>query len=431
MEAKHALGEPRALISRSALLHNARLIRRAVGPAVRICAIVKANAYGHGVNVVCDTLLNFAQDGIEPPLVDAFAVASLDEAALIPESTLPVHVFRPVENVYVGQQREKLETAVRQGWILTVCSVSAAQDVARIALTTGRRAQVQVMLDTGMTRSGVSPEAFGELIARITAMPSLRLQSLCSHFACSEVADHSATREQFACFTRTTALLQTALRPLFFPPDGIGSKGMGGRSSGQSNGDGGRFLRHIANSGAVFLHPHTHLDMVRPGIALYGVDPTCSPCIDRPLKPVMKWTAPLLMIRDVPKDTPVGYGQTWRSTRDTRIGLVPVGYADGYLRAFSNRAVMLINGKPCPVVGRVSMDLVTLDLGPQSDAAIGDEVTIMDSDPLSPASVYALSKLGQTIPYELFCRIGSRIPRVACDPADELAELPRRATDAA
>jgi alanine racemase len=429
MEAKHALGEPRALVSRSALLHNARLIRRTVGPAVKICAIVKANAYGHGVNIVCDTLLNFAQDGIEPPLVDAFAVASIDEAALVPESSLPVHVFRPVENVYVGQQREKLEAAIRHGWVLTVCSVSAAQDVARIALTCGRRAQVQVMIDTGMTRSGVAPEGFGELVARIMAMPSLRLQSLCSHFACSEDEDHTATREQFACFTRTTDLLKTAMRPLYFPPDGIGSRET--TSVPVRNGDGGRFLQHVANSGAVFMHPHTHLDMVRPGIALYGVDPTCAPSVHRPLRPAMRWTAPLLMIRDVAKDTPVGYGQTWRSTRDTKIGLVPVGYADGYLRAFSNRAVMIVNGKACPVVGRVSMDLVTLDLGHDCDAAIGDEVTIMDSDPLSPASVYALSKLGQTIPYELFCRIGSRIPRVACDPADELVEAPRRATDAA
>ncbi len=421
MEAKQALGEPRALVSRSALVHNARLIRRTVGPGVKICAIVKANAYGHGVNLVCDTLLNFGQDGAEPPLVDAFAVASLDEAALVPETTLPIHVFRPVENVYVGQQREKLEAAIRHGWILTVCTPSAAQDVARIALACGRRAQVQVMIDSGMSRSGVSPDGFGELITRITAMPSLRLQSLCTHFACSEDAANPVTAEQFALFTRTTDLLNVGLRPLYFPENGIGSA----RSAEPIP-----YLRHAANSGAVFLHPQTHLDMVRPGLALYGIDPTCAPSMDRPLRPVLKWTAPLLMVREVPANTPVGYGQTWRSKHPTKIGLVPVGYADGYLRAFSNRAVMMVHGQPCPVVGRVSMDLVTLDLGPASEATIGDEVIILDNDPLSPASVYALAKAGDTIPYELFCRIGPRIPRIATDPADELVET-RRATDAA
>lgn len=410
MDAKHTVGEPRALISRSALVHNARLIRRAVGPGVKICAIVKANAYGHGVNIVCDTLLNYDQGLTQGPLVDAFAVASLDEAAGVPESDLPIHVFRPVENVYVGQQREKLETAIRQGWILTVCTIAAAQDVARLAMACGRRARVQVMIDTGMTRSGVSPADVDELLARISAMPSLVIDSLCTHFAASEEAQSPATVEQLGRFNHAT-VGPKELRPLLFRGTGIGLKG-----------DVTLFPRHAANSGAVFMHPGTHFDMVRPGIALYGIDPTCKPCMDRPLRPVLKWVAPLLMIRDVPANTPVGYGQTWTTPRDTRIGLVPVGYADGYMRAFSNRAMMMVNERPCPVVGRVSMDLVTIDLGQRGHDTLGDEVTVLDNDPLSPAGVYALSQHGDTIPYELFCRVGARIPRVAVEPADEVIE---------
>ncbi len=420
MDTKLASGEPRALISRNHLLHNARLIRQTIGPDVKFCAVIKANAYGHGADIVCDTLLNFSADDIEPPLVDAFAVACLDEAIDLPPSTVPIYIFRPVENAYVGQQREKLETAIRRGWILTVCSITAAQDVARLALAVGRQAHIQVMIDTGMSRSGVSPQHFSELMLRIGDMPSLRLIAVCSHFSCSEEADNPATQQQFDLYHHTLEQL-SAQRPLLpgsliVPRSSAApirrKPAVGGHSSSPG------FIRHIANSGAVFLHRHTHLDMVRPGISLYGIDPACHPCLDRQLKPVLRWVAPLVMIHDIAANTPVGYGQTWRSPRSTRIGLVPVGYADGYLRALSSVGITLVNGLPCPVVGRVSMDLITIDLGPAGDQAIGDEVTLLDADPLSPASAYALAQLSQTIPYELFCRIGSRIPRIAVDPVD-------------
>jgi alanine racemase len=159
--------------------------------------------------------------------------------------------------------------------------------------------------------------------------------------------------------------------------------------------------------------------MVRPGIALYGIDPTGRPCINRALRPVMKWTAPLIGVRDVPAGTNIGYGQTYRAGRDMRVGLVPVGYADGYWRAFSNRADMIVNGMPCPVVGRVSMDLTTIDLSRAKHAMIGDEVTILDNDPLSPASVYHLARLADTIPYEILSRVGARVRRVAIDPSEQ------------
>src|SRR5207237_3319377 len=139
----------------------------------------------------------------------------------------------------------------------------------------------------------------------------------------------------------------------------------------------------------------SHFDMVRPGLALYGIDPSGKPSIDRSLRPVMKWTAPLISVRDVPAGTSVGYGQTFTAPRDLRVGLVPVGYADGYCRAFSNRADMLVCGVPCPVIGRVSMDLTTIDLSRVPHAMTGDEVTILDDDPLSPTSVYHLAKLAE------------------------------------
>src|SRR5687767_9977173 len=231
MDAKHALGEPRVLVSRSALLHNTRVVRSALRAGTRVCAIIKADAYGHGAAIVADTLCNFS-DGLvhaDGPAVDALAVASIDEADALPEAGVPVIVFRPVENAFLGRQRLKLEHAIRSSWVLTVCSPAAADDVARVALSCGQRASVQVMIDTGMTRSGVAADAFGALLRRIDARPSLRLVGLCTHFSSAEEPDPTPTLEQLARFRRATDGVADAFGP--------------------------RLLRHAANSAATFFAP--------------------------------------------------------------------------------------------------------------------------------------------------------------------------------
>lgn len=390
MDAKHTLGEPRALISRTALLHNLSLIRRELPPRAQVCAILKADAYGHGAELVADTLCHFSDGRSSIPAVDAIAVASVDEAYAIAPLPVPILIFRPVENAFIGRQRAKIETAVREQWTLTLCSAAAADDVARIALAAKKRASVQVMVDTGMTRCGVSIDHLEQLLTRIESHASLRLTTLCTHFSAAEEAENPFTMEQLVRFRDATDAYAAARK----------------------------IPRHAANSGAIFFSPETHLDMVRPGISLYGVDPTGRPNLDRPLRPVLRWTAPLLHVRDVPAGTPVGYGMTWKTSEATRIGLVPVGYADGFARQNSNRAVMMLHGRPAPVVGRVSMDMVTLDLKNHPHAVVGDEVTVLDDDPLSPASVYVLAERMQTVPYEILCRIGSRIARVAKETDD-------------
>ena len=139
MDAKSSLGEPRVLVSRDALLHNASVLRRAVGANVKICAMIKADAYGHGADIVADTLANFSTKKYEAPLADALAVASIDEAERLPHTILPVYVFRPVENCFLGRQRSRIEQAIRNGWILTVCSGSAAQDVGQAPAAPSQR----------------------------------------------------------------------------------------------------------------------------------------------------------------------------------------------------------------------------------------------------------------------------------------------------
>jgi alanine racemase len=240
-----------------------------------------------------------------------------------------------------------------------------------------------------MTRCGVLVSHLDDLLQKISSRPALRLAGICTHFANAEECGDPFTREQLLAFRAAT--------------DNIAEKSHG------------RIVRHAANSAGVFFHPDSHFDMVRPGLALYGIDPTGKPSLDRPLKPVLKWTAPLISAKTVRKGTGVGYGQTWQAPRDTRIGLVPIGYADGYPRSLSNKAVVLIHGKPAPVVGRVSMDMLTVNIGEIPGVRIGDEVTLLDDDPLSPVSVYKLAEWSETIPYEVFCRIGPRVQRVVTE----------------
>ena len=391
MDVTQSEGAPRLLISRRAIAHNLRLIRQQLKAGTKVCAMVKADAYSHGAEILLDTFSNFESPGLTSPAVDQLGVACLQEAAELPETSLPILVLRTVEDACLGRQRALIEQAIRKGWILTLGAPAAADDVARIALALQKRAAIHVMIDTGMTRCGCGIDDLPRLLLRIESHPSLHLVSLGTHFATADVAEHHYVAEQFDRFRAATD--ECCARHL------------------------GKIIRTAANSGGIFHFPQTHLDMVRPGISLYGVDPTCRPNMNRTLRPIAKWTAPIISILNAAKGTTVGYGQTWTASADTRIGLIPVGYADGYLRCFGNRAAMIVNGKPAPVVGRVSMDLTTIDLAHAPAARIGDEAIVMDNDPLSPASVYALAAHAGTIPYEIFTRIGRRIRRVPTDPA--------------
>jgi alanine racemase len=389
------------LISRSALLHNVAVMR-AAAPGRKVCAMLKANAYGHDAWLCADALVNFSgPGGEEAPIVDAIGVATIDEAAALPElpSNVPLMIFQPVENAFVATQRPRIEHAIRHGWHLMLCSKSAADDVARIAGNMNLRANVQVMIDTGMARAGVEVDRAVELLHQVAQWPTLKLAGVGTHLAAADMPGDFIGEEQINLFRRVTDSLDGAT-------------------------GGGKVMRHAANSAGTFFMPASHFDMIRPGISLYGIDPTGAPSMDRKLRPVARWTAPLVGVRHIPKGQGVGYSHTWNAPRDSRIGLIPIGYADGYPRVLSNKSSMIVQGKRAPVIGRVSMDLITLDLTEIPQAMLGDEVTVIDTDPLSPASAYELAKLADTIPYEILCRIGPRVRRVGIDPDDSHDDPP-------
>ena len=386
MDAKQFIGEPRLIVSRDALTTNLRTLRRHLAAEVKLCAVLKANAYGHGARLVA-TLIQQVE-AVEPFLkVHQFAVATFDEAAELADFGKPLMLLRPVENVFLGRQREAVEAAIIGGWTMTISSAAAADDIARVAIHLEKRAHVQIMLDTGLTRCGCDAGDFDAVLERVLHHASLRLTGVSTHFVNSEKAGDPLTSRQLRQYE---SMLDRY--PIL-----------------------GGIPRHAANSGAVFFTPRAHFDVVRPGISLYGIDPTGRPSVDRPLMPVLRWTAPILALHDVEAGQGIGYGHTWMANSSGRIAIVPVGYADGFPRSAGNRSVMMVNGIPCGVVGHVSMDMTAIDVSRIVDIGIGDEVTIVDDNPLSPASVYALSAVSGKIPYEILTGLGMRNKRCSSE----------------
>ena len=383
MDANSTAGSTRLLIDARSLATNVRTLRRVCQASTQITAVIKADAYGHDARLIAELLDLVDEDG---PFtrIDGFAVATAEEAAALGEVTKPVMLLRPIENVFLGSQREALEYAIRHGWTLTLASPAAAADVARVALHLQMRARVQIMLDTGMVRCGCPIDQFDTLLERTLGHANLKLVGVCTHFVNGEVAGDPLTSRQIRLFDNAV----TAHAILENIP------------------------KHACNSGGVFTAPRAHYDMVRPGLSLYGIDPSRRPSLDRPLAPIMKWTAPVMAIHDVRPGQGVGYNHTWTAQVPSKVALLPVGYADGYPRAASNKAIVMLHGTPCGVVGRVSMDMTMIDVTRVPDVCIGDEVTLVDSDPLSPASLYKLCQATDLIPYEILTGIGARVQRV-------------------
>jgi alanine racemase len=238
-----------------------------------------------------------------------------------------------------------------------------------------------------MGRSGVLPEAAPALVSRLRAGGNVCLTGLYTHLATADETDKKYARSQFR---RMMGVVESC----------------GGRSG---------LTLHAANSAATIDLPETHLDMVRPGIAMYGYQPSEDMHNRLPLRPAMRLTGRLMQIKTLPAGSRCGYGLTYAFPRDARVGLVPIGYGDGYFRSLSNRASMRVRGQDVPIRGRVSMDQTILDLTGLPEARVGDEVEILSGDPTAAHSVENLAQLAETIPYELTCRLGRRVRRVLVD----------------
>lgn len=366
-----------ARISQSALRHNARLLIARTRPAL-LCAILKANAYGHGVAGVSRVL-----SGLGPAF---WGVTSGPEAMELKALKVrgAILIFRPV-GAYEPEKtlREHLDWIVQAAVRVTVVNSAGLKLMARAVARRRRPAYLHIKTDTGMGRNGCPSGMVRELICQARRTPGLIVEGLYSHFAAADQAPLNFARRQLRVFHTLVRDLESG--GLRIP------------------------IRHMANSGAIFNLPDSHLDLVRPGLALYGYGGGIPGAAG--LQPVLRVEAPVLMTKWLPKGHACGYDRTFIARRRTRIGLLPIGYADGYSRGWSNIGQVDFRGHLAPVIGRISMDLTIADFTDLPEVQTGHIIGIISNRREDPHSVESMARRLKTIPNEITCRLGPRIQR--------------------
>jgi alanine racemase len=369
----HPSQSTRAEIDLRAFRSNLAAVRAAVRPGVKIMAVLKSNAYGHGVSRIAAECVRLG--------VDALAVARVGEGTELREQDVRVPIL--VCEVVDGPLAAK---AVQDGLELTVTGVERARSIGGLAQREGITARVHVKVDTGMGRLGFAWQEAAAAVEQIARVPGLTLAGVFSHFATSEDSDSSFALEQLRRFRKVLDELRR--RRVEVP------------------------LRHMANSGAVLALPASHLDMVRPGLMLYGYSPAERMQGSGGLTPVLSLRSRLSFLKQVSPGTSISYGRMHTTSRTTVIATVPIGYGDGYSRLLTGKAQVLLRGRRYPVVGAICMDHLMADLGPDTDAAVGDDVTLIGADGAERITCWDLARSMGTIPYEVTCLITPRVDRV-------------------
>jgi len=361
-----------AEVSLDAIRSNCRALQSLLGPAVKLMGIVKADAYGHGAVPVAKALQD---EGVA-----MLAVAMIEEGAELRQAGIrvPILVMGPLT---AGE----IPAAIEYELTPTVDDAETARDLQRAAAARGRRLAVHLKIDTGMNRLGVRVDQVAETAAAVARMDHLVLEGAYTHFACAGDEDGEATGRQIRRFEEALAVLRAA----HIPPSVI----------------------HSANSAAILRLGAACGGMVRPGLALYGIRPVRRPAADG-LRPALALRSRVVHLKRIRRGEGASYGYTWKAERDSWIGILPVGYADGYPRALSNRARVRVAGRLCPVVGAVCMDATLVDLTDLESPRTGLEATLIEADNESPLSAAALADLCGTISYEILTGIGKRVPRV-------------------
>jgi alanine racemase len=343
-----------AHINLGAIRANYELVR-SLAPQGRAVAVIKADAYGHGMLPVAEALTDVA---------DAFAVATVDEAVALHDAGIGNELL-----VLEGAStHDGVEAAQAAGFVLMVHSAEQAE------LLQGRTVGVWLKVDTGMHRLGLAPQEVRDVLG---SLDGADVRAICTHLACADELDNDATQRQLAAFEACTAGIDLP--------------------------------RSIANSAGILAWPASHADWNRPGIMLYGVSPLVGEAdTAAALRPAMTLESEIIAIREIAAGESVGYGARWTATRTSRIATVAAGYADGYPRHAPNGTPTYVNGHKAPLAGTVSMDMITLDLTDHPAAAIGDPVELWGPN----VPVNTVAHHAKTIPYELLTRVTPRVPRL-------------------
>ncbi len=362
-----------AEVSRRAFAHNVRQLKLAVGPGVAVMAVLKADAYGHGAETLAPLAIENGASMV--------GVSSLEEGIALRDAGIkdPILILGgifPLNNFSVALEHDLTPT---------IASMEAAQQLAQAARAAGVRAKAHLKVDTGMGRIGVSPIGAKAVLVWIKDCKDLELTGVYSHLACAD-GDGEVTSEQRHLFESVISVAQAL-----------------GFSS----------IFHLANSAAALRYPDTRFGMVRPGISLYGVSPVPLPAgVD--LKPVLSLHTKIVFLKKILAGTPLSYNHTFRASKDSVIATLPIGYADGVPRSTSDKAQVLIKGRRCPVVGRVTMDHIMVDVtGVPTD--IGDDVVLIGHQSGASISVGEWAEWAGTIAYEIFTGLSKRVPRVVVE----------------
>ncbi len=368
--ADESLRPTRAEVDLDAVAHNLGVLRELAAPA-RLIAVVKADAYGHGVVPVAARL--------EAEGVDGFGVALAEEGLELREAGVRVPII-VLNGVYGGAHRDVLEAG------LTPVVYDLAQIEAFDRASSEGRYRVHLKIDTGMARLGVPMRELDAFLDRLARHPRCVVDGVMTHLSSAD-NDDDATRAQLRLFEQAIATLH--------------ARGHRPR------------LRHAANTAATLAHPESRYDMVRPGGALYGISFGLS--AGRPLRPALRLRTEIIALRTIEAGDTVGYDRTYRASRTTRVATVPIGYGDGLPRELSNRGAMLVAAHRAPIIGRVSMDLTMLDVTNIPSAAVGDEVVVLGAQRAGAtrASITAdeLGEVAGTLAYDVLTSVSRRVPR--------------------
>ncbi|MFT5122842.1 MAG: alanine racemase [Kiritimatiellia bacterium] len=361
----------RVEVQLSVLARNIHALQEVLNPATEIIFVVKSNAYGHGLSAV---VVEAAAQGVR-----WFAVAYLHEALEVRKHVSDVGIL-----VLGAIDAEDVAVALRERITPVVMSFRQGQMLAAAARASGIVLPVHVKIDTGMGRLGLCGADLALQLETLVNEPGLRVDGICSHFATVEQRHPELARTQYERFMEAVTIAEAAC--------------------------GRRLMRHLSSSRAIQFHEEWDLDAIRPGILLYGYGSSELGMRIR-TRPWLTWKAYLMQVKTVPAGVPVGYYSSYRTTRSTDIATMSVGYADGFLRSLSNNGFVLVKGIRRPVVGRISMNWVTLDLGPDSGILEGEEVVIIGRQGDDELWADEIATWAGTIAYETLTAISQDIPR--------------------
>ena len=356
------------------LTHNLQLLKREVGDRP-LWPCIKANAYGHGAEIVARHLVRLGYDTL--------GVANVAEAVALVETGIEATfvIFSPT-------LPEHSEAIVEYGFEPVVCTLEMVESLAVEAEKRGREISVHLKVDTGMGRIGIRPEEVPDFLGRCRDFPGLRVRGIMSHFPRADERDKAFSLEQIESFRRVIEAAK---------PYGIK-------------------VRHMANSAAILDLPDSHFDAVRPGIAIYGLRPSweiANPHVHE-LQPVLEWKSRITFLKEVPAGSGLSYGHAYHTERPSLIATVPVGYGDGLSRNLSNNLDLLVCGVRCPQVGRITMDQSLIDVTAlRGEVELGDEAVIIGRQGDEEVHADELARKLGTINYEIVTCITNRVPRVA------------------